>query len=177
LAWLVAGAAGAAGAGGGRLYSISVDADMSRARGVSMGYMSRARGVRRATGDARGVARVPSSKFNASSFGKTQRFNWLVGAAAPATFRLDKGLLCQLRACYLGRLTLGSGRFSVCHCAYIHRLQQYVLGASATCASRAARPQRSGPPTLAPPPPLSASLAPGSGCFVYAGFGSLAPDS
>ena len=64
MARLVAGAAvgdaGVAGAGGGW----RVDADMSRARGV-----------RRATGDARGVARVPSSKFNASRFGKTQRFN------------------------------------------------------------------------------------------------------
>ena len=93
MAWLVAGAAvgdagaaGAAGAGGGRLYSISVDADMSRARGVSMGYMSRARGVRRATGDARGVARVPSSKFNARQNNVStdrlvlpQRFDWTKG--------------------------------------------------------------------------------------------------
>jgi hypothetical protein len=86
-----AGAAGAAGAGGGRLYSISVDADMSRARGVSMGYMSRARGVRRATGDRaewhaclhRNSMQVASAKHNVSTgwlaLPHPQRFDWTKG--------------------------------------------------------------------------------------------------
>ena len=122
LAWLVAGAAvgdagaaGAAGAGGGW----RVDADMSRARGV-----------RRATGDARGVARVPSSIQCkcASAMQHNVSTDWLA-LPHPQRFDWTKGFCVSLGTLVIRAVLHWGVVASLCDLR-LHRLQQYVLGAS-----------------------------------------------